>query len=250
MKTVKDVLFELDLLVPSKLIVEGDNCGLLIGNMTSPVTACIMALDVTNDVINLAIKQKAELIITHHPVIFDPLSTIMENSIVHRVIRNKLNVISVHTNLDAVVGGVNTVLINLLGITGSKILKNTNNMGRIGRLKVDMKGIDLARFAKTMTDSPMANVSNSGNMISTVAVLGGSGGHFMNAAFDAGADAFITGEVKHHHYIYAVNSGKTLITVGHHFSEVQVLNALKAKLKTVLNEIVFIVEDKYSIRTV
>ena len=250
MKTVKDILFELDLLVPSKLIVEVDNCGLIIGDMSSKVTACVMALDVTNDIVDLAIKQKAELIITHHPIIFDPLSTISYNSIVHKVVRNKLNVICVHSNLDAVSGGVNSVLINLLGITGSKMLKNTNHMGRIGRLKTDMNGVDLARFAKTMTHSPTANVSNGGNVISTVAVLGGSGGSYIKTAFDEGADAFITGEVKHSDYIYAINSGKTLITIGHHYSEVQVLNVLKAKLKTVLNEVVFIVDDNYKITVV
>lgn len=247
MKLVKDILFELDLLVPPKLALQGDNTGLLIGDLMRPVTAVVMALDVTNEVIDLAKRQKAEVIIVHHPVIYEPLSVIKTNSIVHRLIRNNISVICAHSQLDIADGGVNSVLASLLGLTQVKVLKGTDGIARIGRLKSDLAGVDLARYVKTMLAAPSAHVANGQNIICTVAVLGGAGGHYMLTAFENGADAFVTGEVKHSDYIAALNSGKTLITVGHNYSEVQVLNTLKAKLKTVLNEVVFIVEERYDV---
>lgn len=247
LKRVKDILFELDLIVPPKYILDGDNCGLLIGDPFQPVTACVLALDVTDDIIELALKQKAELIITHHPIIYNALTNIPRSSIVHRIIRNNLNVICVHSNLDTVDDGVNDVLSKMINLVSIKVLKGTYGMGRIGRLKNDLTGFDLARYSKAVLRSPSAQVVFGDNIVSRVAVLGGAGGNFCMAAFDAGADAFITGEVKHHDYIYAINSGKTLITVGHNYSEVQVLNTLKAKLKTVLNEVVFIVDESYGV---
>lgn len=250
MKSVKDILFELDLIVPQKYKFPDDNCGLLIGDSAQLVTACILALDVTNNVIDIAKKQKAELIITHHPVIFDPLRCIKSNTIVHRLIRNNISVICIHSQLDVADGGVNTVFANMLSLTGIKPIKRSDGMGRMGRLKSDLLGIDLARFAKTMLGSPSAQVVNGQNLISSVGVLGGSGGDYIQTAFENGVDAFITGEVKHSDYIYAINSQKTLITLGHHYSEVHILNSLKAKLKTVLNEVVFIVEEKYDVTEV
>lgn len=247
MKYVKDILFELELLVPMKHVMEGDNCGLLIGDLQNPVTCCIMALDVTEDILKLAVKQGAELIITHHPVIYDPLYNIKQSTIVHRLIRSNINVICVHSSLDIVDNGVNGALAKQLNLTGVKLVKGTDGMGRVGRLKRDLSGIDLARYAKAMLNSSSVQVVNPDNMISTVAVLGGSGGSYIQKAFES-ADAYITGEVKHSDYVYAMNTtGKTLITVGHHHSEVQVLNQLKAQLKTVLNEIVFIVDEKYPV---
>lgn len=247
MKYVKDILFELELLAPMKHVIEGDNCGLLIGDLKNPVTCCVMALDVTEDVLKLAVKQGAELIITHHPVIYNPLFSIKQTSIVHRLIRSNINVICAHSNLDIVDNGVNAALAKQLNLTGVKLLQGSDGMGRLGRLKSELSGIDLARYAKAMLNSSSVQVVNPDNVIGSVAVLGGAGGNYIRSAFDK-ADAFITGEVKHSDYVYAMNHiNKTLITVGHHHSEVQVLNQLKAQLKTVLNEIVFIVDEKYPI---
>lgn len=245
MKTIKDILFELELIAPIDLSLKGDNCGLIVGSMDKVVNVSILALDVTNEVIDMAIKRKAELIITHHPVIYEGVKQILSDSILFRLIQNDIAVISGHTNLDIAMCGTNCELANRLDLVRVNVCKNTDKMGRLGKLRKPMTGEELAMFVKTRLDSPLVQVTNKLNKINTVCVLGGTGDDYMKAAFEAGADAYITGEVRHHSYIDAINTGVTLITAGHHHTEAPVLYAVKGRLKTVLNELVILVYDDY-----
>lgn len=245
MTTVKDIIFELELIAPLDLSLEGDNCGLIVGSMDKPVNVSILALDVTNEVIDMAIKRKAELIITHHPVIYKDVKQVLSNSVLYRLIQNDIAVVSGHTNLDVAMCGTNCELANRLDLVRVNVCKNTDKMGRLGKLRKPLTGEELALFVKTRLGAPLVQVTNKENKINTVCVLGGSGDEYMKAAFEAGADAFITGEVRHYSYIDAINTGVTLITAGHHHTESPVLYAVKARLKTVLNELVILIYDDY-----
>ncbi|MEG2429898.1 MAG: Nif3-like dinuclear metal center hexameric protein, partial [Oscillospiraceae bacterium] len=119
---VSDFYNEINKLAPFETAMSFDNCGLLIGNPNQTVKNCIFALDITNNVIDSAIEKQAQLIITHHPVIFDRLANIPENSVVYRLIQNNISVISAHTNLDIAKNGVNDTLAKLCGLEKFKRL--------------------------------------------------------------------------------------------------------------------------------
>ena len=107
-----------------------DNSGLQLGRLNSNVSKSLLALDVTADVVDEAVELGAELIISHHPLIFNPLKCICDEKIL-RLIENKITVISMHTNLDVAYGGVNDVLLNALGASFESAL-DSDGCGRVG----------------------------------------------------------------------------------------------------------------------
>ena len=117
MTKIIDIYKEIDKVAPFNTAAEFDNVGLLIGSFDTEVKKALLALDVTSEVINEAINIGANLIITHHPVIFNPLKRIREEDAVYKLIKNDIAVISVHTNLDLALNyGVNFTLANKLGV--------------------------------------------------------------------------------------------------------------------------------------
>lgn len=123
MKTVEDIYRVLDGLAPFADAESWDNCGILVGNRKNGVHAALVALDVTAQVIDEAARQGCGLIISHHPVIFSPLKAVCENSMVYRLIREDIAVISAHTNLDVAGQGVNAALAARLGLSNTRGLQ-------------------------------------------------------------------------------------------------------------------------------
>lgn len=118
MTKVNDIYKYIDSFAPFNSAMDFDNCGILVGDKNSDVTKVILCLDVTSKVIDEAINKKANLIISHHPIIFNPIKSIDSNSIIYKLIENKINVISAHTNLDmSSILGVNTCLADALELS-------------------------------------------------------------------------------------------------------------------------------------
>lgn len=116
MPSLEDVYNAVNTLAPFELAMDWDNAGLLIGGKDDPVTRALVALDVTDTVLDEAVRTKAQLLVTHHPVIFHPIKRIETGSLPYRLIQSGIGVISAHTNLDIAEGGVNDRLAQALGL--------------------------------------------------------------------------------------------------------------------------------------
>lgn len=243
MNTVNEILQEINLLAPFNIAMGFDNCGLLVGSKDKKIVNCIIALDITNEVIDYAKKNNAGLIITHHPIIFNPLKSIKDDSLVFKLIKNDISVISAHTNLDIATGGVNDALASLLNLENISIIENTDEMGRIGSLNKPMSAMKLAKKIKTTLNAKGVTVTCKNKEIKKVALLGGAGGDYFKSALLSGADVFITGETKHNILIDSINLNVPIITAGHYYTEAPVLYSLKDKLKDSFKEINFNVYD-------
>ena len=195
---VQQVLEILEQIAPPELACSWDNVGLLV-DAGRPVTSIMTALDITADVVRDAAESRCELIVSHHPVIFDPLRRVTAEDVPAMLLQNGISAICMHTNLDAAPGGVNDVLADLLRIENRRDF--ADNCGRIGTLNVPT------------TAQQLAEVS-------------GAGGSYLQQAIDEGADCLVTGEAAHHIAILAKQKGVGLVVAGHWGTEHPVVFAL------------------------
>lgn len=230
---VKDILIYLERLFPLNLASEFDQgkLGMQIGSLDAKVEKVIVALDASEKVIDEAIELNANLIIAHHPFLFNPLLSIDYQNPIGRklvkVIKNKINIICMHTNIDVSLDGMNDYLASLLGLENISIttpsLDNTSFI-RIGTIKKQSLK-DLASFvSKVFNEEHLRVVGNLDKMITSVGIVGGSGGTMINEAKRAGCDCFITGEIKHNHALEAIEMDMTLIEIGHHIESLFMMN--------------------------
>lgn len=224
MSTVTEVLNHINEFAPFSIAMDWDNVGLLVGDKTAEVTGCVLALDVTNEVIEFAVEEKANLIVTHHPVIFGGLKKLTSDSLVYKLIQNNVSVISAHTNLDLIEGGVNYALADALKLTRQCPLLGTGGLGRVGELEEAMSPYDFATHIKQFLPTESVSYTNYNKLIKTVAVVGGEGSDYAFACPQA--DAYVSGEIKHHIFVEAHNRQAQIFAVGHYQSEVCVLEPL------------------------
>ena len=342
--TAGDYRDAIEALAPFALTQSWDNNGLLIGSPEREVTRALLALDATCAVIDEALREGAQLIITHHPIIFMGMKSIPAHSPVYRAIKGDVAVICAHSNLDIAPGGVNDVLAGLLGLCETAPLETTSaspyrkvvvyvpadsaeavyaamtqagagrqgnyvgaaffsegegrftplegaspaigrvgqlekvheqrlemlvspadlpvvlsamkaahpyeepafdifethsqserhGFGRIGNLPAPLRPEQLAALLREkLVGSPLRYVPGK-NPAERVSVCGGSGGDLLERAWELGAQAFVTGDVKHHQLLAAQDLGMTLIDAGHYATEAAVLPALLEKLRAAL----------------
>lgn len=239
MSTVNDVLYFLDVLAPFDSSMGFDNTGMLVGGKTKKVSRILLTLDVTRKAIQRAVDIGAELIVSHHPVIFDPLKRVSDDSLVYELVRNDISVISAHTNLDKAEGGVNDALALKLELTDICSVESADpedsGLGRLGKVPVT----DVRAFALHVKNALGADgVEFSGSVpVEKVCVVGGSGGSFLWEAKNAGADTLVTGEAKYNQFADAVEMGMNLIVAGHYHTENVVLEPLKDYILSTLNDV-------------
>ncbi len=221
--TVKEVYDYINSIAPFDTAVH-DNVGLLTGSMDHEVTGICTCLDITNTIIDEAIKKGANLIISHHPVIFDPLRCVCPPNPVYKLVHNDINAIAMHTNFDMAKGGVGDTLLELLGFTktgGSLEPVHANGMGFGSVCELDFAFTPkaLAEHCKKALDLDGVRYTPSEKEIRRVAVCSGAGASTMQLAIDRGCDALITGDIKHNIWIDAINSDFVLIDAGHFGTE-------------------------------
>lgn len=226
MLIVSDVVSALEQLAPYSLAEEWDNCGLQCGSPDREVTGCLVALDVTLPAIRHAQRMGANLIVTHHPLIFRPLKSISGEDRICRLISAGIASVSAHTNLDRAAGGVNDALFDALGLAGP--VKLDSGM-RIGTLPAETSLPELADYVRERLRSPQVEYLGEGR-VRRAAVFSGAGGDAWEEAKKASADVLITGEAKHNEWIDAWNHGFPMVAAGHHFTEQVVLEPLKRYL--------------------
>ena len=232
---VQDVFNFVDGLAPYETQDSFDNSGLLLGNPSWEVRGIHVAMDVTSSVIDEAIARGANLIVTHHPVMFSARKRLVETDsearLICRMIRHEIALIAAHTNLDQAPGGINDVLartIGLTSITGEAYV-------RVGELPQPMTAEAFALKAGEALHSVVRLMGDPDRMIRRVAVTSGAGSESVPDALALGADAFLTGEAKHHHALEAVESGMVVLEAGHHATEEPGIFALADALQNHLN---------------
>lgn len=220
---IKEVYDFLDFIAPFKTSAEWDNCGLAVGSLDNDFTKILVALDVTDEVIDEALKIGAELVITHHPLIFNPVAQVESDSLLYKAVKSGISFISSHTCLDKAIGGVNDCLARKAGI------RNVQHETVDEFLKTgEIEPCTVTEFAEKIKASLGGAVAftDNGKTIKNVAFCSGGGGDLINAAAVIRADALLTGEAKHHEYLEAKRLGVALITAGHYETEVIVCDYL------------------------
>ncbi len=245
MALVADIVTVIEELAPSAWAEKWDNAGLQVGSLRHPVDKVFVAVDPTTPVVRRAIEVDAQLLITHHPLLFQPLRSLDLDTPLGRLVAlaigEGISIYSAHTNLDMVPGGVNTALAERLDLSVTQVLEEAQphsfkdmtfdvhplegrpkalGYGCIGDLAgaapfeqfVDClkKGLGISYLQ--MAGRPPAEVSR-------VALCGGSGSGFMERAHRAGADLFITSELKHSHARAAEELDFCVLDIGHFHSE-------------------------------
>lgn len=225
--TVQEILRELKAFAPTELACNWDNVGLLV-DAGRPVSRVLTALDITADVVREAAAQSCELIVSHHPVIFDPLKRIAADDVPALLLQNGISAICMHTNLDAAPGGVNDTLADTLGMAREGRREFADGCGRIGTVPATTAA-ELARFCAATLHSGVKYV-DSPRPVTCLAEVSGAGGSYLQQAIDEGADCLVTGEAAHHIALLAKQKGVGLVVAGHWGTEQAVADVLAARL--------------------
>lgn len=215
---VKQVLDFLEDKYPLDTALGFDNVGLLVGSENFDVSGIIVALDCEMDTIKFAIKNGCNLIVTHHPVIFDPLKKVLANSVVYELIKNGISVISMHTNMDFATDGVNDVLAKVIGLQNVESV--TSSDGVLLR-KASISPCTAQTLATKLKASlgDVVRYTESDKLIENVLICSGSGGNYLWDALSMGCQALITADVKHNIFIDSINVGVSVFDAGHFATE-------------------------------
>ena len=230
---IRDVFSELCRIAPLELQMDFDNAGFQLGYGDREVTHVLLALDLTDEVAREAKALGAELVVTHHPLIFSPLRSVTDADPLQRrvlwMIENGIGLICMHTNLDIAEGGVNDVLIRLLGAEPAGVLDD-DGCGRIGTLPAPVSLEDfLLRCRERLHAEGLRYCTGSG-AVSRLAVMGGAGAGSLEAVVRAGCDTYVTADVKYHQFQRAAELGLNLIDAGHFHTENPVVPVLARRL--------------------
>ena len=234
---ISDVYSFLDEKYPLSLQESWDNSGYIVESDSERCLKILLTLDITNDSVDEAIYKKADLAISHHPVIFNPLKKIQVDTPVYKLVRSGIGAICMHTNLDIAEGGTNTVIVGKiaekLGISANIEPLEDCGLGCIIELEKVVSCDELAEILKDIFNIERVKMSMYGEYIlSKIAICSGSGGSLWKLAKAKGCDALITGDVKHDIWIDANNSKFTVIDCGHFHTE----NIVLWELRRVLEE--------------
>lgn len=255
MVIINDIYAFLNEIAPVRYQMDFDNAGFLVGNGGTAVKNALLALDITDAVIAEAIELRAQLIVSHHPLIFTPLRHATTDDLAGRKVlamaRHGISAICMHTNLDAAEGGVNDVLADLFGIRQRTVF--ADGCGRVGEID-PITVPELAALAQrklaALCNAPdtgtavQVKFADTGKPVRRLAVISGAGGSLFAEAIAEGADCLLTGEANHHHALDAKRLGLSLIAAGHYATEFPVTAAVAAALRTALPEVEVLVSTE------
>lgn len=239
--TNDNILKILDVISPFALAEDWDNVGLLLGDPGTAVTGIVIGLDPTTALLDEALIHGANLVITHHPIIFPSIKAIRTDqptgAFIAKALSNQISTIACHTNLDVVPTGVSQALMQRLGMANNVPLSPAKSggpgtgFGQIGVLPQPLRGADfLEMLGQALALPTLAVAGGIPDMVRRVAVCGGSGSDLAMAARANGADVYITAEVKHHVARWAEEAGFCIVDAGHFVTESPILEELAATL--------------------
>ncbi|GHV61491.1 GTP cyclohydrolase 1 type 2 [Bacteroidia bacterium] len=229
---VKEITDVLEEFAPLSLQEDYDNAGLVCGDHLMDVTSVLLSIDVTESVVDEAIANGNELIISHHPLFLKPLKNILPDTYINRCLRkaikNDLSIYAAHTNMDAVFNGVSGKMADKLELINRSFLQTserqaerqvTSGFGIVGELKNDVNSVEYLQrikdifHCKVLRHTPIHKSS-----VKKIAVCGGSGAFLVQQAMRAHADIFISGDFKYHDFFHTENQ-IIIADIGHYESE-------------------------------
>ena len=231
--------------VPKSLSCSWDGDGFEVcPDRETEVKKVLISLDITNDVIDTAVEGGFDAIVSHHPMLFHGIKEVSElnpsGDRVVKLIKNNVSVMSFHTRLDAVEGGVNDTLASLVGLKNITSGYDADGIMRMGELECELDAAEFARNVKKALGAPVVTLSRNSGKVKKVALVGGSGGDDIGEAMKAGADTFLTGDLKYHEIISPKDTGLNIVVAGHFYTEFPVCE----KLAGMINEIDDTIECK------
>ncbi|WP_099204067.1 Nif3-like dinuclear metal center hexameric protein [Scatolibacter rhodanostii] len=242
MATVMDIYHAIDKVAPFSSALSFDNVGILVGDSQAEVKSAMIVLDITPEIVKEAAGKNVDLIISHHPVIFSPLKSVTEKDIAYHLIAHRIAAIGCHTNLDlSPVCGVNVALGKALKLEDIQ-LQNEIGEGHIlftGELPMALSPKEFATLVKESLQSKRVHFCEGKNRVKKIAFCSGAGADEMLLAQKCGADAFLTGEMKHHEELEAARLGLTIVTAGHFETEVVFAKELLAYLEDEVKDVRF-----------
>ena len=243
MAKVKEIRDFFDSVAPFYMKFDFDNIGHLVGFSEADVSKAIVALDITDDVVDEAVNMGAQLIVSHHPLIWDPLKRVVDDDPkgkkIIKMIQHGISAICLHTNMDTAEGGVNDALMAALGgkVTGLLEPHGTHPDGspfgvsRVGELSEET---ELEDFLKAIRVSLKANglrYVSGGKKVKKIACCGGADAGDMMKAFQLGCDTYVTSDLKYDHFLMAKEMGLNLIDADHFCTENVVVPVMAEKLR-------------------
>lgn len=227
---IKEITTFLEEFAPLEYQESYDNCGLIVGDANAEIKGALITLDCTEEIVDEAMAAGCNLIIAHHPIIFNGLKKLNGSNYIERTvikaIKNDIAIYAFHTNLDNVHNGVSAEIAAKIGLVNCKVLrpKITENSqlvgpGILGELKNPVNSTEFLKFVKgTMQTDCIRHTSLVKDEIKTVAVCGGSGSFLLQNAIDEKVDIFITADFKYHEFFDAENH-IIIADIGHYESE-------------------------------
>jgi dinuclear metal center YbgI/SA1388 family protein len=244
--TIHELLQTLENIAPTTLAEKWDNVGLLVGSTDNSVASILIGLDPTTSLIDEAIHLSADTVITHHPVIFKPLTAINTadpaGRLLQKALQHNISIIGCHTNLDSAVDGVNDVLAEGLGLSELTPLlpaeaerqAEGSGLGRIGTYSEPLSSdAFLARLYALLGLQSLTIAGSLPRQIATVALCGGSGSDLAPLAYSRGADVYVSAEIKHATAVWAKETGFAIIDGTHYATEKPATLALAKTLRRV-----------------
>lgn len=241
---------------PFDLQEEWDNSGLQIGNPENELSGVVISLDLEEETVEMAMENGANIIITHHPYLFNPTNSIdFRDSFYNRLqkcIKNDITVYAFHTNLDIAEDGVNDNLANILGLRDVKSLEIGKELG-LGRYGYTekRKASDYLKFVKEKFEAE--NIIAYGNIdkeIEKIALCGGAGSSLIEDAISLSCDLMITGDVQYHEAMDLSNKGIIIADVGHFASENHIIYKLQKEIEEILGKEVYTFSKTDSFRKI
>ena len=234
---VKDIIKVIEDFAPLSIQEGWDNSGLCVGSPEDEVTSVLLALDCTPELVDEAVSCGADMIVTHHPLIFSGLKKIspddMVGEAVIKAVRSGISIYAAHTNADKVLEGVSGAMAAKLGLVNVTVLDEDGEgtgLGAVGDLPQPMTAEQAVRLVKEKFSLKAMKTSRpSEGMISRVAMCGGSGGSLIKAAQKAGAQLYISGDISYHNFF--TSDDFMIMDIGHYESEIEIVDILFSLIK-------------------
>ena len=235
--TVRDICNLINSFAPFETQMNGDNSGFLVGSAGQEVSAILFALDVTEPVIDEAVSLGAQLIVTHHPLMFSPVRSLTdsdyEGRLIRRLTRENISLIAAHTNLDQAPGGMNDTLAGICGLTETA----GEGFFRFGLLPAPLTAREYADKLEESLHTDVRLMGSETAVIRKVGLCSGGGSDEWTQAAEAGCDAFISGEIKHHHALAMADRGLVGYECGHFATEEPGIRAFAHALQKQFNQV-------------
>lgn len=243
--TPRDIIAFTQTFAPLETAMDFDNSGFLAGDIDDEIKTAILALDITKDVVEEAKEKGAQLIISHHPIIFNPVKNVMADTALYSLIRNGLSALCLHTNLDlAADGGVNMCLAKAANVQNPHFVEGECLV--MGELSEPVTAERFAYGLKNALNCQGLRVVNKEKTVQKIAMCSGAGGDYVFLAKKLGADLLLTGEIKHHEILFAAENDMSVVDAGHYKTEDIVIAPLAKRLSEKFPTVNFLISERYT----